>query len=228
MKRALLAAGALLLASAAPALAHRVDEYLQATTIAVGRDAVLLHLRLTPGIEVVPRVLRLIDGDGDGVLSEAEQRGYAERMLRDVALSADGAHLPLRLLSWKYPSLDEMRDGRGSIEVEADARVPERGGTRVLTFDDAHQRAIADYLVNALVPQDSAIHIARQVRSRDQSHYELHYAQAGVPAAAHAPLWSPVVRGGLGIGALLLLTWTVSVARRRGRAPDDLTAAPEP
>lgn len=42
MKKVLIAAGVMLAASATPAAAHRLDEYLQATTVLLTRD----HLRL--------------------------------------------------------------------------------------------------------------------------------------------------------------------------------------
>ena len=41
---------------ATPAFAHRLDEYLQATTIAVEKDRLVLQLRLTPGVAVAAQV----------------------------------------------------------------------------------------------------------------------------------------------------------------------------
>ena len=45
-------AGVLLLSYGAPASAHRLDEYLQATTIALEKNRVHAELRLTPGVAV--------------------------------------------------------------------------------------------------------------------------------------------------------------------------------
>ena len=87
-------------ASRRPAFAHRVDEYLQATTIAVEQDRVLVQLRLTPGIEVFPTVLALIDTDRDGAVSEARAARVRRAGARsDLSLSVDGVRLPLRLVS---------------------------------------------------------------------------------------------------------------------------------
>ena len=57
---------------AASASAHRLDEYLQATTIALERDRLVLQLRLTPGVAVAARVLASLDTNGDGTVSEGE------------------------------------------------------------------------------------------------------------------------------------------------------------
>ena len=50
---------------AAPTRAHRLDEYLQATTIAVEKDHLVLQLRLTPGVAVARQVLASLDANGD-------------------------------------------------------------------------------------------------------------------------------------------------------------------
>ena len=47
------------------------------------KDRVQAQIRLTPGVAVFPIVLAKIDTDADGVISEAEQRAYAERVLGD-------------------------------------------------------------------------------------------------------------------------------------------------
>ena len=58
-------------------------EYLQATTISAEKDRVQAQIRLTPGVAVFPVVLARIDADAGGVISEAEQRAYSERVLDD-------------------------------------------------------------------------------------------------------------------------------------------------
>src|SRR5262249_5569526 len=90
MRGGLTAACGILLAIGAPAFPHRLDEYLQATTISVEKDRVRAEVRLTPGVAVLPVVLARVDRDGDGVLSTVEQRAYAQRVLRDLSLAVDG------------------------------------------------------------------------------------------------------------------------------------------
>jgi hypothetical protein len=169
------AALAVLLPLAGAAHAHQLDSYVQAATVAVARDRVGLELRLTPGAEVLAPVLRTMDLDADGMLSGSEQRSYAERVLRDLALRVDGTRVPLRLVRWDFPPLELMREGMGDIWIECEGRLPAGGPQRTLTFQNRHQRRIAAYLANASVPDDPAIRITAQDRSADQSAYTMNY-----------------------------------------------------
>ncbi len=203
MSARLAAAGALLLLVAAPASAHRLDEYLEAATITVWKDRVEAQLRLAPGVAVLPAVLATIDTDADGTISGPEQRAYAERVLRDVTLRVDGDRLRLRLVSTTYPSLDALQEGRGEILIAFDAPVPRGGRERQLTLENRHQRRIAAYLVNALVPQDPDIRIAAQSRNYEQSFYRMDYLQAGVTAGPSWPGGAPGRWAWLAAAALL-------------------------
>jgi hypothetical protein len=101
-----------------PVQAHRLDEYLQGTLVSLGKDRLNAQMSLTPGVAVLPVVLAAIDTDGDGAISEAEQRSYAVRVLRDISIACDGAQLTPRLVSFQFPSAEEMKDGRGTIRLE--------------------------------------------------------------------------------------------------------------
>ncbi|HKH91635.1 MAG TPA: hypothetical protein VKA54_07520 [Gemmatimonadaceae bacterium] len=215
MRAALVVTGALLLSVATPALAHRVDEYLQATTISVGSDRVQAQIRLVPGIEVLPIVLASIDTDRDGVISDAEQRTYSERVLRDLSLSVDGVRLPLRLLSSKFADLELMRDGRGVILIDFDAEVPRGAAERRLLFENRHFSRIAEYLVNSLVPRDPAISLGAQHRNYEQSSYRLDYVQTGARSGPLPVDWWSQVRSWLVLAALLPLAWLALRHERR-------------
>src|SRR6476660_6969847 len=116
MKTRLAIAGVILLLVGTSGSAHRLDEYLQATTISVEKDRVQAQIRLTPGIAVFPVVLAQIDTDADGVISEAEQRTYAGRVLGDLSLNLDGNQLQLRLVSLEFAKIEEMKEGLGEIQ----------------------------------------------------------------------------------------------------------------
>ena len=87
---------ATLLALATPSLAHRLNEYLQATTIGLERQRLTVSFRFTPGVDIVRNVVAAIDRDGDGVsLNRAAglrgtraRRCPAERRRSDAAASA--------------------------------------------------------------------------------------------------------------------------------------------
>jgi hypothetical protein len=162
-----------------PATAHRLDEYLQSTLISLDRDRVHAQLRLTPGIAVLPSVLAGMDTNADGMVSKTEQRAYARRVLRDLSLTSDGIPVRLRLVSYKFARIDDMREGLGQIEIRLSANLAHGGGERELVFENAHQNTISAYLVNSLIPRDTGLRITEQKRSYNQSYYQLRYAQDG-------------------------------------------------
>ena len=169
---------ALVVAFGRPALAHNLDEYLQASLISLEQSDIRIFMRLVPGIAVLPAVLAGIDTNSDGAVSASEQQAYAARVLRDLSVSIDGHRLELRLLRAEFPAIDRMRQGLGEIRIELVAALPPAGSSRKLVFENHHQRQISAYLVNCLVPQDRSIQILTQSRNETQSFYELEYQQA--------------------------------------------------
>ncbi|MBV9155763.1 MAG: hypothetical protein JO097_05855 [Acidobacteriaceae bacterium] len=90
MRTKLAAVVAMVLSVGLPVSAHRLDEYLQAILLSLEKDRVQGYMRLIPGVAVSSAVLAKIDTNADGLISESERRSYAERVLRDLALSIDG------------------------------------------------------------------------------------------------------------------------------------------
>ena len=203
---------------ATPARAHWLDQYLQATTILVGKDRVHAQLRLTPGVAIFSRVIANIDANADGVLSADEQHAYAERVLRDITVRIDGADVPVTLSSVTFSSLNEMKEGRGVISIDCSASVPAGGAHRRLTFENRHQRAMAVYLVNALVPTDPGVHVVEQNRNYEQSLFLLDYSLDVTGAVAQPRVWSLGTSRWMSVAALLLLAPMVLRWRRRGAA----------
>jgi hypothetical protein len=210
-----LAAAAILLLSGTPALAHRLDEYLQGALLSIESSRVQGQITLTPGVAVLPAVLAEIDTDADGVLSETERRAYTGHVLRDLSVTIDGRRLTLRLLSMQFPTIGEMKDGRGGIQIEFGADLPRGGPHRRLVFRNDHQGRIAAYQVNCLVPRDPNIRIVGQKRNYSQSLYQVEYVQAGTPANQVSSAWWRDDRGWLGTVALLLFARFASLWRRR-------------
>jgi hypothetical protein len=195
MKRILLA---VMLSTSASA--HRLDEYLQAALFSIGKDRVELQLRLTPGVAVFPIVLVDID-------TEAARTAYAEQVRRDLSLTIDNAPLRLTLASVRFAPIEEMKQGRGEIQLDFRAPIPPGGPRRHLVFQNHHRAPIAAYLVNSLVPAHPQIHITTQTRTNDQSEYQLDYFDTSVPA----PWWSGARL--LTATAALLLLARLSLAR---------------
>ena len=212
------ASGAICLSVGTTLSAHRLDDYLQATSISVEKDRVHAQIRLTPGVAVLPIVLATIDTDADGVISEIERRAYSERVLRDLSVTIDGARLPLRVASSIAAGMREMKEGRGDIVIEVDADVPPGGPTRRLEFENHHQARIAAYLVNCLVPGDPDIAITTQNRNYEQSSYRLDYVETGGRGGPLSLARWPTVAGWSGAAALVLFGRFALRGRRRTRA----------
>ncbi len=137
-------------------------------------------MRLIPGVAVSSSVLATIDTRNEGVISESEQRTYAEQVLRNVSLSVDSNHLTPRLVSVTFPTVDQIKEGTGEIQIESSADLPPASDiNRKLVFENHHQQRISAYLVNCLVPQDRRLRVVSQIRNQNQSLYQLNYVQEG-------------------------------------------------
>src|SRR5580658_7702747 len=138
MKPRFISIAAIVLCLCGVASAHRLDEYLQATMLSVEKDHLQLSMRLIPGIAVSSAVIASIDSNRDGVLSEAEQTAYSERVLGDLSLTIDGLRLTPKLVSVTFPQLAQMREGLGEIHIEFTADLPSGGPNRRIIFENRH------------------------------------------------------------------------------------------
>jgi len=168
--------GCLLLVLATDALAHRLDEYLQATRVSVATNRVDVSIDLTPGVAVASQVLDVIDRDRDGWVSGDESAAYAQRVLKDMRMELDEKVLALSLVNASFPAVHEVKGGQGVIRIKASAPFEKiAAGRHALCLTNAHLPAISVYLVNALVPKDPAIKITNQTRDELQKNYRLEF-----------------------------------------------------
>ena len=185
MKRVFAAALMIVLhAVGTPVDAHRLDEYLQATTFSLEKDRIRIDIRLVPGVLVVREVLALVDTDRNGVISDAETRAYAHRLQRDLSLVMDAKPLRLRLVSSSADAVETLAAGVGEIRLRFVADVPPAGAQRRLVFENTHHGASGSYLVNCLVPVDPNLRVTAQKRNPPQSWYQLDYTVIPRPSAA--------------------------------------------
>ena len=186
--------------------AHRLDDYLQATRVAVDVDRVRLEIDLSPGVDVADGIIGAIDSDHDGRVDNNEAQSYAAAVLRAVTVSLDGRPVSLRLDTRSFPAVNDMRQGVGTIRLTASASVPVMTGSHHLALANAWMPAISVYLVNALVPTDPRITLDEQHRDPFQRTYTLDYDVAGRRAWIG---WSGVALAMIG----LLLTGRRRAAR---------------
>jgi hypothetical protein len=189
------------------AFGHRLDEYLQGTILSVGKTRLEAQMTLTPGVAIFPKLVAAIDADGDGVISEKEQRAYAAQVLRDLSIKVDGASLTPELVSVRFSNPGGMKDGLGEIAIDYSAELPRGGRSRKIVLQNHHQGAIAAYQVNCLVPKDPDIRIEAQKRDYLQSVYEVDYSQSNV--SPWSAMWW------LGAVPLVLFTRLAWLVRRK-------------
>jgi len=202
----------LALGLAGGAAAHRLDEYLQATLIGVTRDGIDLEIQLTPGVQMLPVWMSLIDQDRDGQISPEEERAYAGRVAREVELRVDGVPARLSLVESSFPALEAMREGLGTIRIKLRAA---RSGHE-LRFENRHLPQVSVYLVNCLAAPSDGLVVGRQERDEAQKSIEFAYsfgagAVPGPRAAwiALGPLWPAA------IGMLLVVRMAVLIYRTK-------------
>jgi hypothetical protein len=179
------------------AAGHRLDEYLQATLIGVTPGGVDVEINLTPGVAVLPVVMAEIDKDGDGRISDAEARAYAERVMQEVELRVDGVAAALSLMERAFPGVEEMRQGLGTIRLKMRAsRVEGYSMAHELRFVNRHLPQISVYLVNCLAAPGDGLAVGRQ--ERDEAQKSIRFGYSRMAWFAREPIWLAL------IGALLL------------------------
>ena len=187
--------------------AHRLDEYLQATRIAIDVGRVGVEIDLTPGVSIAPLIIRSIDADGDGRIDEAESKNYARQVLSDVALTVDGRRLPVTLDDARFPTGDDMMLGIGTIRVHGMAMLAgTASGPHQIGYVNAHGPEASVYLANALVPYDDRIRISGQRRDVAQRGLTIDYRFTS--GTAGAQVWWLL--------AALAMTAGLITARRGG------------
>lgn len=166
----------LALVSCATVQAHRLDEYLQSTTVRVTAGRVFLHLRMVPGVAVATQLWQSVDSNGDGDLAASEQQAYAERVVNDLSVQVDDRDLPLEIVHLSFPSHADAVRGMAQISLSLEAATTGLTGAHHLRFVSRHRPVPSVYLVNALLPVDDTIRISGQRHSADQSAYDLDFS----------------------------------------------------
>jgi hypothetical protein len=173
---------AAVLAFSVSAQAHRLDEYLQATRIAVGLNRIELSIDLTPGVSIAQDLLRSIDPSASDHVPSHQGEKYAQRVIQDLVLQLDGKPQTIRLVSATFPARADLEMGEGTIHLQAVAKIATlKPCHHELFFQNAHLPKISVYLVNALLPENKAIEITRQIRDELQREYHLSFEKR--PAA---------------------------------------------
>lgn len=163
--------------------AHRLDECLQAARIEISPQQLRIELDLTPGVAVAEQVIQLLDVDRDERISPSEADAYSELVLVGLTSRVDSRSASLQLHTQRFPSVGELREGTGTIQLEFIAPLSKLSrGSHRLVFNNTHASAISVYLANALQPSDPRIQITRQTRDPLQRLLEIHFSVLTPPS----------------------------------------------
>ncbi|QEW23565.1 hypothetical protein LA6_005802 (plasmid) [Marinibacterium anthonyi] len=163
---------ACIVASAAPAFAHRLDGYLQASVLSLGPERLTISLALTPGHEEAELLIAAADLDHDGTLSDEELHHHAETVVQDLALEIDGAPVRLTLQDVSAPDIAALIDGTAPLILHLSAAMPQSSGEHRLTYRNTYRSEHSTRLVNTEAPR-GPFEVIAQERDGTQSVYSL-------------------------------------------------------
>lgn len=126
---------------AASASAHPVDEVVQGAYLLVGPGTVRLQLEITPGPAVSRTVVRVLDANGDGVMTRVEKQAYGLRVLSQCGLSLDGQPVAWRFDQIGVPAYGMLQQQAGTVQLFAHATMTGDARGRRLVFRNAYRPA---------------------------------------------------------------------------------------
>lgn len=122
---------------ASPASAHPTDETVQQVYLTPAVAGSTVELELTPGVLVAPQFARTLDTDGDGTLGTAEIDAHVAAVGAAVSARVDGGPVALTPAEHRYPPLDLLAAGGGTITLTWTVAVP--ADARQVTVTDTYE-----------------------------------------------------------------------------------------
>ena len=121
---------------AAPAAAHPLDEVVHQTYLTPAASGLTVRLDLTPGVLVASPFARSVDADGDGALTPAEIDAHVAAVQSAVSAEVDGRVVDLTVVDRRYPPVDLLAAGGGTVTLEWSAALP--GDARQVAYTDRY------------------------------------------------------------------------------------------
>ena len=126
-------------------------------------------------------------------------------------MTLDGHPVGMTLTRIEIPTIDEMRNGMGTIHLRAAGSIEAGAGRHRLSVFNNHRPDTSVYMVNALVPDDSGVDIVSQSRDPRQQALSGRSSHSD-PALDAQLLWlGSVWRGLAGV-------WVASEVRKNEKA----------
>ncbi len=179
--------------------AHRLDELLQSTFVAVGSNSLRLELTLAPGVSVAEELLTAVDLDRDHLLSPTEQAAFADQVVRSLEMELDGGKVSLRVEDHAMGAPDALLDATGGFQMEVATTLSALPpGMHRMHYRNRfrEQQGQNIYLVNALVPLSPEIAILRQQRDPSQKEVILDFQKQSLDRPEMGSTgWSVLIAG---------------------------------
>jgi hypothetical protein len=113
-----------ILGSGGVASAHNVDELLQQVYVTPTVQGLAISVEMTPGSQVAPGLLALIDTDGDQTISVAEAAAHTEVVRSSLEFQLEGQLVTVRSLHATYPDVPLLLGGGGTIILDFATDIP--------------------------------------------------------------------------------------------------------
>ena len=121
---------AMVLAGQASAHPHsQTDQQVALTLTGQGTDVIVT---IAPSPTDGPEVLRLIDTDGNGAISDAEAEDFGRSVIASARWHADGLELPVTFDAIRMADAQQIEAGLAPVVITASADQP--GNARVVEF----------------------------------------------------------------------------------------------
>jgi hypothetical protein len=162
------------------AWAHPVDEVVQGAYLTLVPGEVRLELDLTPGSQVAAAVLKSLDANADGRVTEAEAQSYGVRVLAQSRLTLDGLAVLWRLDRVSLPPYQNLQTGNGILKIYGVAIRSDQSGPRTLNYQNRYQPAKSQWTANIFLQPASGwqYRVTGQRRSDDGKQLVVNYTAA--------------------------------------------------
>lgn len=152
-----------------PACAHRLEGLLQATLVEVLPSEIGIEVTLSPGIDIAPKLIAMLDTDGDGRFSAIESAVWAETFMAGQSVRVDSRALTLWVQSVRTSPFAEMTNGHGEIVVSFKADLGAIGsGPHRIECSNRYEPIPSTYQCNGLVPKAPGVQISSHARDERQ------------------------------------------------------------
>lgn len=158
----------------APLHAHRIEGLLQASLVEVLPSQVGVEVTLVPGIDIAPKIIALLDTNGDGVFSDAESTAWSALFMAGQSVAVDGKSLPLKLGGTRASPLAELTGGHAEIVMHFTADLGKLArGPRTIVCANRDEPIPCTYQINGLVPKAPGVRISSHRRDERQQELTL-------------------------------------------------------